>query len=116
MFDAEKGLFLAAALTRYDSNKTVTEEARYGELTFEHNGWTVGEEVTGLQEQKLETHPCSDEELGLVDSNPTSKSQALTYPLHESSVREVRSFNKKFKCIAPEDLLIWGDYNTASTQ
>ena len=39
-FSAEKdGFFVAAALTEYNSNTTVTEEARYGELIIEHYGW-----------------------------------------------------------------------------
>ena len=38
-FDSDKGFFVAAALTNYDSNTTVTEEARYGELIIEHYGW-----------------------------------------------------------------------------
>ena len=35
----EHGFFVAAALTEYDSNTEVIEEARYGELVFEHYGW-----------------------------------------------------------------------------
>ena len=33
------GFFVAAALTEYNSNTTVTEEARYGELIIRHYGW-----------------------------------------------------------------------------
>ena len=38
-FGAEDGFFVAAALTVYDSNTTVVEEPRYGELIIEHYGW-----------------------------------------------------------------------------
>ena len=38
-FNSTEGLFLAAGLTNYDSNTTVTEEARFGELVFEYYGW-----------------------------------------------------------------------------
>ena len=38
-FTAEDGMFIAAALTEYDSNPDVIEEKRYGELVIEHYGW-----------------------------------------------------------------------------
>lgn len=45
-FTADDGLFLAAALTKYDSNTTVTEEKRYGELIIEHYGWGNGDGIS----------------------------------------------------------------------
>ena len=38
-FGADKGFFVAAALTEYNSNTEVLEDSRYGELIFEHYGW-----------------------------------------------------------------------------
>ena len=38
-FTANEGFFISAALTRYNSNTTLTEDPRYGELIFEHFGW-----------------------------------------------------------------------------
>ena len=34
-----EGFFLAAALTNYDTNQTLTESPEYGELLIEHYGW-----------------------------------------------------------------------------
>ena len=34
-FGTEKGFFVAAALTMYDSDRSVTEDKSYGELVFE---------------------------------------------------------------------------------
>ena len=44
-FSAEQGLFFAAAITEYDSNPEIIEEARYGELVFENKGWGYGDEL-----------------------------------------------------------------------
>ena len=38
-FTANDGFFISAALTMYNSNTTLTEDPRYGELFFEHFGW-----------------------------------------------------------------------------
>ena len=38
-FTADQGFFISAALTNYNANTTLTEEARYGELIFEQFGW-----------------------------------------------------------------------------
>ena len=38
-FTAEEGLFIAAALTEYDSNTEIIEDKRYGELVIEQYGW-----------------------------------------------------------------------------
>ena len=59
----------------------------------------------------MEYHYCSDEELGLVKGPNT-----LAYPIFESSINEVTTWKKKFKCADPETLQIWGDYNSAAAQ
>ena len=56
---------------------------------------------------KLETHPCSDEELGLVKGPNT-----MFYPIFKSSVEEVRAYQKNFKCMSKSEPVIWGDYNS----
>ena len=111
-FTADDGLFIAAALTKYDSNTTVVEEKRYGELVIEHYGWGYSGGL-GSKSTPLNTHFCSDAELGLIeDANVDSP----IYPIFESSKSEVETWKKKFKCIPREDLIIWGDYNSAKAQ
>ena len=56
-------------------------------------------------------HWCSDEELGIA---PGDKTQI--YPIFESSRDEVLTYRKKFKCIDPEDMVIWGDYDSKKGQ
>ena len=61
-FSSEDGFFIAAALTEYNTNRTITEDKRYGELVIEHYTW--GDNV--YKESKIDNHYCSDEELGLA--------------------------------------------------
>ena len=112
-FTAEEGFFIAAALTEYDSNREVIEEARYGELIIEHYGWGCSDNgiVANDCSKALEYHYCSDEELGFTPGPDT-----LIYPIIETSVNEVETWKKKFKCIKKEELVIWGDYNSAKAQ
>ena len=51
-FDAENdGFFIAAALTEYDTNTEVIEEARYGELVIEHHGWGYEDNIAVEERQ-----------------------------------------------------------------
>ena len=61
----------------------------------------------------LETHQCSDQELGLAqDDDGTAK----MFPIVEQSRAEVQRYKKKFKCAPAEDLEIWGDFNSVRSQ
>ena len=106
-FSSEEGFFVAAALTEYNTNRTITEDKRYGELNIEWYGW--GDNISG--EVHIDNHFCSDEELGLAQGTNT-----IIYPTLESSQNEVDIYSKKFKCIKKEDLVIWGDYNSQKAQ
>ena len=110
-FSADDGLFFAAALTRYDADTEITEEKRYGELVMEHYGWGGDGLSSGIK--ALDTHFCSDAELGF---DPNSEVESSIYPIFESSKTEVETWKKKFKCIPRKDLIIWGDYNSAKAQ
>ena len=105
-FSADDGLFIAAALTEYDSNTEVIEEKRYGELVIEHYGWGY-EGTIGTQTRQVNYHYCSDEELGFTQGPDTA-----IYPIFPSSRAEVETYRKKFKCVDREDLVVWGDYNS----
>ena len=106
-FETKDGFFVAAALTEYDSNTEIVEEEPYGELIIEHYGWGYGDGI-GSGSRAIDYHWCTDEELGIA-RGPTT----VIYPIVESSMAEVRTYRKKFKCINNDDLVIWGDYNSA---
>ena len=77
-FDSTQGLYIAAGLTAYDGNREFIEDKKYGELVFEYWRWgNDSDEIgAGTFENALETHPCSEEELGLKGPSDT------TFPLH----------------------------------
>ena len=70
---------MAAALTEYDETTEVIEEAKYGKLVFEHYGWGNGEGMT-TGGSILDSHDCSDEELGFTQGPDTN-----IYPIYQSS-------------------------------
>jgi len=99
---------LAAALTRFDSNTTVTEDKRYGELRIEQYGWGNEELGYGYGTTPIENHFCSDEELGYERTESTR-----IFPVFPRSQREVDNYRNKWKCVDESKLGIWGDYNSA---
>ena len=101
---------MAAALTVYDDNTEVIEEAKYGELVIEHYGWGYGDGL-GAKSTDLNYHWCTDEELGIIQGPNT-----IIYPHIENSVNEIKTYRKKFKCIDNKNLKIWGVYNSAKAQ
>ena len=105
-FNTTHGFFLAAALTQYDSNTTLTEDKRYGELVIEHYGWGYSDDILSSR-RKIDNHFCSDEELGIVKGPDT-----IIYPTVPSMLNEVNTYKKKFKCVNPDDLVIWGNYDS----
>ena len=52
------------------------------------------------------SHPCSEEELGLIGNN------SKFYPVHETSIGWVEMYWQKFQCIDPDDIEIWGNFHT----
>ena len=40
----------------------------------------------------------------------------MLYPTFKDSATEVMTFKKKFKCIDKDELVVWGDYNSAKAQ
>ena len=110
-FTAEQGLYIAAALSEYDSETEIIERPEYGELVIEQYGWGYSETEIGVQSNTLEQRPCSDEELGLIEGGDSS-----VYPISKSSRSEVTTWKKKFKCINRSDMEIWGDYNSPKAQ
>ena len=111
-FTADDGLFIAAALTEYGPGTEIIEKKEYGELVIEQYGWGDSGEL-GVKTTPLDMHYCSDAELGLDED---AEADSSTYPIFESSKKEVVTWKKKFKCIPRKDLVIWGDYNSAKAQ
>ena len=84
------------------------ESEEYGELLIEHYGWGNSELGFEYGTTPLSNHWCSDEDLGF-EKGPNT----IMYPIYPSSIPEVMTYKKKFKCIKNEDLRVWGDFNSA---
>ena len=110
-FTYEDGFFVAAAITEYNNVTESIEREEYGELEIEQYGW--GNEDIGYEygSHKIPNHYCSDSELGLSESEH-SDDLNIVYPTVERQIDSVQRFKRKFKCIKPEDSMIWGDYNS----
>ena len=94
-FTPQEGLFVAAALTAYDSETEPIEIPElYGELVIEHYGWGNGGQTSSEADGKLKLHSCSDEELG-IERGPNS----LIYPVYPNDLEQVKVWKKKFKCM-----------------
>ena len=109
IFGFEDGLNIAVAFTAFDSEQEWILDPSYGDLIINEYKW--GTDETGkpfTARNKLSTHSCSREEMGL-EGDPKN---AKFYPLHESSRTYVNLFSKKFICLSQEDLSIYGDFNT----
>ena len=109
VFSHDNGFALAVAFSAYDSNPNPTLDPTYGEIVFnyfywgptENGGYDVGNAV-------IETHPCTDEELGLEGD----KNGRMFMPPYAESAAEVVFHRKKFVCVNRENLYIYGDYNS----
>lgn len=108
----QHGLFLAAALTPYDSTTEPIYDSRYGELIIEHYGWGNDGEIS-VTRRELENHQCSEAELGLsAGTDEHGASSSFAFPIFATSYNVVNTWKKKFRCMRREDLEIWGDYNS----
>lgn len=70
MFDAAQGLNIAVALVNdEDFNREV--DPHYGHVEIRQGSWRLKEDANGFVEEskKVETHRCSQAELGLEDGD-----------------------------------------------
>ena len=65
-FTSEDGLYVAAALTDFNTTKEIQVEEKYGELIFAHYGWGYDYFEYTIN-QEIHSHYCSDEEIGLKE-------------------------------------------------
>ena len=83
-FTADDGFFIAVALTKFDSETEPLDDPRHGELLIEHYGWGNGGDDIGTVSRTLESHSCSDAELGLVEKEDGDNGDLVSYPIFES--------------------------------
>ena len=92
VLSSNDGLQFAFGITAYDSNQEVVEDLDYGEIKARFYGWGLDDVMGPDQGGDLDTHQCSEQELGLEGSN------SLFYPLNKKSKRDISFYKKKLKC------------------
>jgi len=111
-FTFTNGFNIAVAFTAYDDNQEPILDKSYGEVVFNHFEWghNASDETTFVRRKRIATHPCSQEELGLIED----RSESTFFPIVPNSRLGVKKYQKKFICANPEDLYLYGTYDTES--
>lgn len=98
---------LAVGLTAYDAEREYILDKSIGELNFMAYEW--GEDENGevyVRKNIIPSHVCSKEELGIEGDNSSF------FPLFEGQMNQLRLYQKKFLCIAKEEMRVYGDWNS----
>ena len=86
IFSNEDGLFVAAGLTEFDNNQAIVEDPSYGQIVFQHISWDItNTDKVEVSRNELETHACSDAELGLLEDQGN-----LYYAVNKQSAAVVK--------------------------
>ena len=112
-FTYDNGFNVGVAFTAYDSETEWILDKKYGEIFF--NGFAWGPTDDGgffVERKRLDDHICSLEELSFEGDSANWR----FFPVHEASAGIVKFYQKKFICLKPEDLFIYGDYNTSKAR
>jgi len=112
-FGYDKGFNVAAAFTAYDSEDKWILTKDYGELYMNAFAWGPRPDGSFFTERRrLDDHICSLEELSFGGDPENHR----FFPVHSASAGIVKFYQKKFLCLEPDELFIYGDYNTAKTR
>ena len=79
------------------------------------NGFVWGPQPDGsylTERKRLKDHICTLEELSFGGDPANWR----FFPVHKSTESIVKFYQKKFICLDPEDLYIYGDYNTSKAR
>ena len=113
VFDASQGLKIAVAFTGYDNEQEYALPPEIGELIFQNYQWGPDENGSfRIIQEDLETHVCTDEELGFNDENRNGSASGNFFPIHEESYNVVKLYRKKFLCFNNKDSTLFGDFNS----
>ena len=87
-FGLDDGFRVAAGITGFDGNYTITEDPTIGEIKFYLKEW-VEDATQGLWFTELKQRPCNDSDFEGDDA---------FWPLHEKFY-SLKDYRKKMKCI-----------------
>ena len=98
---------IAFAITAYDGNPEPIDDEKYGKIYSRYDQWGY----EGERNTYLETHQCTDEELGFAGDPNKSR----FFPVHPNSYKDFEFRKKKFQCF-DQKLKLSGDYNSEKTR
>ena len=79
----------------------------YAKIVFFRSEWGYTEDKEFFYKRtELESHVCSEEELGLSGEAPRFM------PIHKSQYRTLNDYKERFVCINDEDLFIENEYSS----
>ena len=108
-FTHKMGVNIAAAFSAYDSEKEWALDHRYGSLHINERSWGQNPDGTYFSTRTaLKGHNCTRENLGL-EGDP--KNFQFFTP-HSSAKSFVELYQKKFRCVDPDEMYIYGDFTT----
>lgn len=111
VFTGRQGLNVAVALSGFDTEQENILTPEIGSFSFQYSKWYFNDNgVLEYETHELETHRCSDEELGLTGSHSEFK------PIRESNRAYVSLYRRKFVCVNRHDLEIYGDFDSKKAQ
>ena len=102
-FGFDDGLNFAIAFSAYDSSREYQLPPEYGEIAVNHLSW--GPDPNGgyyLIRERLDTHICTREELGLVEGGVESASsveRAAFFPIKKKWRSILDLYQQKFICL-----------------
>ena len=105
-FKGSQGFNVAVALTGFDEVRESILSPDYATIVFEYSEWDITEDGITFAEFLIESHPCSEKELGLTGNHTNFM------PIHESSTAYVNLYKHKLLCLNQEDLEIQGTFSS----
>ena len=104
------GFQIAAAVTSYDGNPNSIEDPEIGVVKFYLKQWGL-DDSPGITFKEVKTRQCTYQDFNwgrFFDGSSNTK----FFPVNEVSVRDLKTFSSKMKCLDDESTRIFGSYNT----
>ena len=110
-FSYENGFNIAVAFTEYNTKREYELDKKYGGIVINSYSWGTDSEGKSFTDRsEMQTHPCSLEEMGLVDSERTDENIAYFFTPHPNARYFSELYQKKFLCVEKADLEVYGDF------
>ena len=90
----------------YDGNEESIEDPEIGIVKFYLKQWGLND-TPGISFTEVKTRPCREDDFNW-DNNPKSK----FFPVNKASIKDMKTYSKKMKCLDETGTEIFGSYNT----